>query len=68
MFVIRSNMSWPYTIPADLRPRLEDVLGQSNFGAAEIWGEVREWLEAHRVDMPEGIAGPPPVSGAQRDQ
>ena len=61
-------MNWPYTIPADLRPRLEDVLGQRNVGAAEIWGEVRDWLEAHGVDTPQGMAVVPPVSGPQRDQ
>ncbi len=68
MFLIRSVMPWPYTIPADLRPRIEAVLGQRSHGAAEIWGEVRDWLEAHGVEMPEGIDAVPPVTGAQQDQ
>ena len=43
--------------------------GQCNHGAAEIWGEVRDWLEANGVEMPEGIRlEPPPEGGAQRDQ
>ena len=68
MFILCSRMSWPYTIPEDLRPRLEAVLGQRSHGPAELWGEVRDWLEAHQVEMPEGIELAPPLDGAQRDQ
>lgn len=68
MFMLCSSMSWPYSIPADLRPRLEAVLGQRNHGAAEIWGEVRDWLVAHGVEMPDGVEVARPVETAQRDQ
>lgn len=61
-------MPWPYTIPADLRPRLDQVLSKRNVGAAEVWGELRDWLEAHGIDMPDGIPVAPPIEGAQRDQ
>ncbi len=61
-------MTWPHSIPHDLRPRLEDVLGQRSHGPAEIWGEVRDWLVKHRVELPEGIEVAPPIEGAQRDQ
>jgi hypothetical protein len=44
------------------------VLGQRSHGAAEIWGEVLDWLEANGVEMHEGIDAVPTVSGAQRDQ
>lgn len=62
-------MPWPHSIPAGLRRRIENVLGQRNHGAAEIWGEIRDWLEEKGVDVPEGIeAERPPEGGAQRDQ
>lgn len=60
--------TWPHTIPVDLRPRLEAVLGQRSFGPAELWGEVRDWLEKHQVEMPDGITIAAPIEGAQRDQ
>ena len=44
---------WPQTVPADLRPRLEEVLSYRSHGAAEVWGAVREWLVAHEVDAPD---------------
>ena len=64
-----TGRSWPYSIPAGLRRHIDSVLGQRNHSAAEIWGEVRDWLEANGVEVPEGISvEPPPKSGAQRDQ
>ncbi len=60
-------MPWPYTVPEDLRPRLEAVLSFRSHGAAEIWGEVRDWLEKHGVDMPLDIPIAPPIGGAQCD-
>lgn len=59
---------WPYTVPEDFRRRLEDVLGQRSYGAAEVWGEIRDWLELKGVQMPEGIKVAPPIEGAQQDQ
>jgi hypothetical protein len=60
---------WPHSMPAGLRRRLDRVLGLRNFGSAEIWGEVRGWLEENSVEMPEGIeVERAPEGGAQRDQ
>ncbi len=62
-------MSWPHSIPAGLRRRIDSVLGQRTHGAAEIWGEVRDWLEEHGAEVPDGITVElPPEGGAQRDQ
>lgn len=61
-------MPWPHSIPADLRPLLDAVLSKRNCGPAEIWGEVRDWLEAHHVEMPPDIAQERGIEGAQRDQ
>lgn len=64
-----TTMSWPHSIPAGLRRRIDSVLGQRSHGAAEIWGEVRDWLEENGVEMPEGIeVEQAPEGGAQRDQ
>jgi hypothetical protein len=61
-------MSWPHSIPAGLRKRIDSVLGQRSHGAADIWGEVRDWLEEQGVEMPDSITTePPPEGGAQRD-
>ena len=62
-------MSWPHSIPAGLRRRIETVLGQRSHGAAEIWGEIRDWLEEQGVEMPDSVTGELPIEGsAQRDQ
>lgn len=61
-------MPWPYTVPADLRPRLEAVLSFRSRGAAEVWGEVRDWLEAHGVELPEGLPVTPPIDSNHHDQ
>lgn len=61
-------MPWPHTIPAGLRRRLEAVLSQRNAGAAEVWGEVRDWLEAQGVEKPDGILPETNHGTAQRDQ
>jgi hypothetical protein len=62
------SVSRPHTIPADLRPRLEAVLGQRSFGLAHLCGEVLDWLEKHQEEVPEGIPFSPTIEGAQRDQ
>jgi hypothetical protein len=61
-------MPWPQTVPPDLRPRLEDVLGQRSHGPAEIWGEIRDWLVKHGVEAPGGLPFDRPGETAQRDQ
>jgi hypothetical protein len=63
-----SPMSWPHSVPPDLRRSLEAVLGQRSHGAAELWGEVRDWLEAHGVAVPESLKLEQPAETAQRDQ
>lgn len=44
--------SWPNSIPPDLRKGLESVLGMRSFGAADLWGPIKEWLDAHDVPVP----------------
>ena len=62
-------MPWPHSVPADLRRRLDEVLSFRNRGAPEVWGVIRDWLEAHGVEKPDGIeVERPPEGGAQRDQ
>ena len=61
-------MIWPHSIPEDLRRRLDAVLSQRHHGAAEIWGEIRDWLEKHGVEKPDAIEAERPIDGAQRDQ
>lgn len=46
---------WPQTIPPDLRRRLENVTGYRQFGPQDMWGEIREWLEIHGVEVPAGL-------------
>jgi hypothetical protein len=40
-----TKKTWPHSIPAGLRRRIDSVLGQRSHGAAEIWGEIRDWLK-----------------------
>ena len=42
---------WPNEVPPDLRYRLESVLSFRSFGPADVWGVVREWLEAQEVEQ-----------------
>ena len=46
---------WIYTVPPDLRPRLEAVLTYRSVGAADAWAEVRDWLARHDVPVPDGL-------------
>jgi len=41
---------WPNEVPLDLRRRLDEVLSLRGVGPAEVWGVVKEWLEAQRVE------------------
>ncbi|MCU0826824.1 MAG: hypothetical protein MUE52_05320 [Tabrizicola sp.] len=60
---------WPYAIPTDLRRRLAGVLSTRHCGPPEIWGEIRDWLEAKGAQVPDGIeVENPPEGHAQRDQ
>lgn len=43
---------WPQTIPPDLRRRPESVSSYRQFGPQDLWGEIREWLEMHGVEVP----------------
>ena len=62
-------MPWPHTVPADLRRRLTSVLSTRNHGPAEVWGEVRDWLESQGVEVPEGFRPEEdPEGSAQVDQ
>lgn len=47
--------NWPQTIPPDLRRMLESVMSYRQFGAQDLWGEIREWLVAYGVDAPEQL-------------
>jgi len=46
---------WPTDIPPDLRRNLETVLGFRSFGPAELWGEIRDWLVKHDVQVPDDL-------------
>lgn len=46
---------WPQTIPPDLRSKLENVMGYRSFGPQDVWGELRDWLELHQVEVPERL-------------
>lgn len=63
---IHAPMSWPQSIPPDLRRALEGVLSTRSHGPAEIWGEVRDWLEKHGVEAPERLPEDPPYENAKR--
>ena len=58
---MKNNRSWPTMIPDDLRYRLDGVLGGvSRPLAADVWTDLREWLIAHEVAPPSGLAKPAP--------
>jgi hypothetical protein len=61
-------MTWPHSIPEGLRRRLEAVLSQRHHGPAEIWGEIRDWLEAQGVEKPAAIEVERSINSAQLDQ
>lgn len=46
---------WTYTPPEGFRPKMERLLSQRYHGPAEIWAEVRDWLEANGVERPEHV-------------
>lgn len=48
---------WPTMCPPDLRDRLVPVLEgyRTRPQAAEVWTELKTWLEAQGVEAPEGL-------------
>lgn len=48
-------MTWPNSIPPDLRQMLASVLSTRSHGPAELWGEIRDWLIKHGVEAPEKL-------------
>ena len=49
-------MTWPQTIPADLRrdlDMLETLRGPRT--SQDRWGAIREWLIRHGVEAPEDL-------------
>ena len=58
-----ARMTWPHTIPADLRRRLDAVLSLRSVAAPEVWGEIRDWLVKHGVEAPGALPEEPPMSG-----
>lgn len=50
-----NSMSWPHTIPADLRRRLESVMGFRSFGPTDVWAELCDWMIEHGVPAPEKL-------------
>lgn len=58
-------MAWSYNVPPDLRRMLENVIYRRNVGPAEVWGEVRDWLEKEGIEAParwsDGKPKPPPA-------
>lgn len=48
-------MPWPSSIPADLRRILDGTLAQRGVNAAQVWGDLRDWLIKHQVEPPAEI-------------
>lgn len=46
-------MSWPNSIPSDLRGKIDAVLSMRNSDANEVWTELRDWLIQHGVKAPD---------------
>ena len=46
-------MTWPNTIPEDLRRILTGTLATRSVGPAEVWGDLRDWLIQHGVQPPD---------------
>ena len=47
-----ARMTWPNTIPEDLRRILTGTLATRSVGPAEVWGDLRDWLIQHGVEPP----------------
>ncbi|WP_170425682.1 hypothetical protein [Ruegeria arenilitoris] len=56
--------TWPRTIPFDLKKRLETQQQYRSLPSLQSqWTEIREWLEKHGVEAPEGLPVEPEISG-----
>lgn len=51
----KKGMTWPHSIPPDLRRMLDSALSARSHGPAELWGEVRDWLILHGIEAPEKL-------------
>ena len=47
---------WPEHVPHDLALRLRDALSYDGCGQADIWDEVKDWLEDNGVIVPLRVA------------
>lgn len=47
-----ATVTWPNTIPEDLRRILSGTLATRSVGPAEVWGDLRDWLIRHGVEPP----------------
>jgi hypothetical protein len=56
-------MSWPNTIPPDLRRAISAALSLRNCAPPDIWGEVRDWLVKHGVETPAALPEDQPPEG-----
>ena len=48
----RSDSRWPEHVPRDLELRLLDALSYRNCSQADIWDEVKSWLEENDIKPP----------------
>ena len=56
----RNRRKWPEHVPADLALRLQDALSYASCSQADIWDEVKDWLEEN------GAVAPLRISEAKR--
>ena len=45
----RGRSTWPEYAPKDLELRLLDALSYRNCSPADIWDEIKGWLEENRI-------------------
>ncbi len=51
----RGRSTWPEYAPKDLELRLLDALSYRNCSPADIWDEIKGWLEENRIKPTEMI-------------
>ncbi len=51
----RGRSTWPEYVPKDLELRLLDALSYQNCSQADIWDEVKGWLEENRIKPTEMV-------------
>ena len=56
----RGRSTWPEYAPKDLELRLLDALSYRNCSQADIWDEVKSWLEENCVN-PTGMVDQHPI-------